>query len=367
MVRRIPALLVLTSVLLYAGSNASCSLLSSGVKVFLDEPYPETLSAWRLFERGSTPLRPNKDVVPYDLNTPLFSDYAAKYRTVWMPSGQSATYHQDEAFTFPVGTILSKTFAFPVVNASGEVKGDGERLIETRLLVHATKGWVALPYIWNEAQTEAKLSVAGGAEDVTLRDSEGAVKKTRYVIPNTNECAQCHEKAKTLLPIGLKARQLNRDFPYANLTENQIAHWSKVGYLHGAPALEQVPRTAIWNDARSGTVEARARAYLDANCAHCHQPEGSAGYTGFLLTWNEMDERRLGYCKNPNSAGYSGDLSFDVVPGKPDESILLYRMLSTRPKEMMPEIGRSVVHHEAAALVREWLAELKGNCGEAEK
>jgi uncharacterized repeat protein (TIGR03806 family) len=356
MLRRIPALLALAAVALYAGSNASCSLLSSGVQVFLDEPYPEKLSAWRLFENGT--VRPGKSVVPYDLNTPLFSDYAAKYRTVWMPAGQFATYHEDDTFTFPVGTILSKTFAFP------KKSGDGEQLIETRLLVHAKNGWVALPYVWNESQTEAKLAVAGGVEDVTLRDSEGATKKTRYVIPNKNECAQCHEKSKTLLPIGPKARQLNRDFVYAEATENQIAHWTKVGYLRGAPDVDKWPRAAVWNDAKSGSVEMRARTYLDANCAHCHQPGGSAGYTGFLLTWNENDPRRLGYCKNPNSAGYSGDLSFDVVPGKPDESILLYRMLSTRPKEMMPEIGRSVVHHEGAALVREWLGELKGSCGQ---
>lgn len=360
--RRLPALLILVSVVLYAGSNASCSLLSSGVKVFLDEPYPETLSSWNLFEEGSLPLRPNKSVVPYELNTPLFSDYAAKYRTVWMPSGQAAAYHEDDVFTFPVGTILTKTFAFPKLNANGDASG--ERLIETRLLVHGNKGWVALPYIWNEAQTEARLAVAGGVEDVTLRDSEGVTKKTRYVIPNTNECAQCHDRDKKLLPIGPKARQLNRDFAYAEATGNQISHWTKVGYLTGAPAVERWPRAAVWNDAKSGSVEARTRTYLDANCAHCHQAGGSAGYTGFLLTWNEKDTRKLGYCKNPNSAGYSGDLSFDVVPGKPDESILLYRMLSTRPKEMMPEIGRSVVHHEAAALVREWLAELKGNCGQ---
>jgi uncharacterized repeat protein (TIGR03806 family) len=222
------------------------------------------------------PLRPNTNVVPYDLNTPLFSDYAAKYRTVWMPAGQSASYIEDDAFTFPVGTVFSKTFAFPILDDNGQPKVEGERLIETRLLVRGNKGWVALPYIWNKAQTEATLAVAGGIEDVTLTDSAGTGHKTRYVIPNTNECAQCHERSKMMRPIGPKARQLNRDFDYEGGRENQIAHWTKVGYLSGAPSGEQWPRAPVWNDPGSGTVEVRARAYLDANCAHCHQAGGSA-------------------------------------------------------------------------------------------
>ncbi|MEP7271713.1 MAG: SO2930 family diheme c-type cytochrome, partial [Acidobacteriota bacterium] len=332
-------------------------------RVFLGEPFPETLSSWRLFERGGALLRPNVGVVPYDLNSALFSDNAAKYRFVWMPAGEAASYDEEESFSFPVGTIFSKTFAFPSVDESG----NGEHLIETRLLVRANKGWVALPYIWNNAQTEAVLTVAGGVEDVTVKDATGAAQNIRYGIPNTNECAQCHERSKTLLPIGPKARHLNRDFVYADGRENQLTHWTKIGYLRGAPAVELSPRAAVWNDPASGTVEARARAYLDVNCAHCHQSGGSAGYTGFLLGWKVQDQRRLGYCKNPNSAGFSGNLAFDVVPGKPDESILLYRMLSTRPKEMMPEIGRSLAHHEGAVLVREWLAALKGDCEPDEK
>jgi hypothetical protein len=52
------------------------------------------------------------------------------------------------------------------------------------------------------------------------------------------------------------------------------------------------------------------------------------------------------------------DLEFDLVPGDPGRSILLYRMQSTAPKVMMPQIGRDVVHEEGVALVREWIASL---------
>lgn len=376
--RRRLAALALATLFLYA----SCNWIGGDdVQPFLAEPYPEKLSAWRLFEvaaalpdssSGSTagssssssaglsagsPLKPNKGVIPYDLNTPLFSDYAEKYRFVWMPSGSSAVYTEEEAFEFPIGTIISKTFAFPSSDGSSR-----ERLIETRLLVKTEKGWVALPYIWNDEQSEATLAVAGGVTDVEWRDRTGAVHRTSYSIPNTNECAQCHERDKKLLPIGPKARHLNREYDYPEGRANQLVYWSRAGYLRGAPDPDAAPRAPVWNDPASGTVEARARTYLDINCAHCHQSGGSAGYTGFLLGWKEQDKRRLGYCKNPNSAGYSGNLEFDLVPGRPEESILIYRMMSTRPKEMMPEIGRSLAHREGIVLVREWLAALEGDC-----
>lgn len=326
-----------------------------GVRSFIEEPFPETLSEWRLFAGGDQPLKPNQRVVPYDLNTPLFSDYADKHRVVWMPEGTSAKYSENDVFEFPVGTVIAKSFAYP--GQSG-----GQRIIETRLLVHGKSGWVALPYIWNDAQTDAKLEVVGGTREVEIKNHEGTREKIRYNIPNTNECAQCHAQSKVLLPIGPKARNLNRDFTYPAVTENQLAHWMKAGYLTGAPSPEKAPRAAVWNDPLTGSLEARARAYLDNNCAHCHQATGSAGYSGFLLDLNEKNRRRLGFCKNPNSAGYSGDLLFDLVPGKPDESIIIYRMLSRRPKEMMPEIGRSVPHPEGIELVREWIKSLEGEC-----
>lgn len=341
---------------------SGCGLFGGGgVRSFVAEPYPEKLSEWRLFAPGgaSERLKPNKGVIPYDINTPLFSDHASKYRFVWMPAGRSAVYREDDVFDFPVGTVLAKSFAFPVDGAAG-----GEKLIETRLLVRGGDGWVSLPYVWNDEQTEAELKLAGVSEEIAWRGPEERAMKIDYHIPNRNECSQCHDNAKTLLPIGPKARNLNRDYQYQDGTFNQLEYWSRIGYLKGAPPPDRAPKVAVWNDPSTGSLDARARAYLDNNCAHCHQPGGSAGYTGFLLTWKERDPRRLGYCKNPNSAGFSGNLAFDLVPGRPGESIIIYRMLSRRPKEMMPEIGRSTIHDEGVELIREWIASLKGSCGD---
>lgn len=326
---------------------ASCNR-PTPVQSFVDEPFPEALSAWHFFTGRTAELRPNQGVLPYDLNTPLFSDYAAKYRFVWMPPGTSAQYSPDQVFDFPVGTVLIKSFGFP---AAG---GRKERLVETRLLVHAHAGWVGLPYIWNEKQTDARLELVPDPVSISYTDSAGKIHAFTYFIPNANECKQCHENSRVMLPIGPKARNLNKDFLYPDGTQNQLARWSAAGYLRGAPSPETAPRAARWDQPGTGTLEQRARAYLDNNCAHCHQPGGSAGYTGFDLRLSSGEES-LGICKSPNSAGRVGNLVYDLVPGQPEQSILVARMESTRPKEMMPQIGRSVVHEEGLSLVREWI------------
>ena len=302
---------------------------SSEVHLFLSEPFPQKLSAWHLYTETRDGLKPNNRVLPYSLRTPLFSDYADKYRFVWMPQGTSAEYRDDTIFEFPIGTILSKSFAFP--------SGNSERLIETRLLVHTNSGWAALPYIWNDSQTEATLQLVPDPVPIKFGTHDFT-----YQIPNVNECKECHDNNKTLLPIGPKAR---------NLGKEQVARWAEVGYLKNAS--KEFSEVAVWNKPETGSLEERALAYLDNNCAHCHQPGGTAGYTGVDLRYGHFQP---GYCKHPNSAGNMHGLQFDIVPGDPDQSVLVYRLSSTTPKVMMPQIGRSTVHSEAVALIRDWIA-----------
>ena len=329
-----------------------------GVRAHVSEPFPSRLSAWRLFTGEPAALKPNAGVVPYDINTPLFSDYATKYRFVWMPPGTWATYNDSDVFDFPVGTVFVKTFAYPDADRGGK-----QRLIETRLLVHAKSGWVGLPYVWNSAQTDAVLDVAADPTVVDWVHPSGRKYTIDYVIPNTNQCKGCHEKWKVMTPIGPKARNLNKYFNYPAGRANQLTYWTKIGYLKGAPAPEAAPKLAVWDDPSSGTLDARARAYLEVNCAHCHNPAGPANTTGLYLTAAQTDPMRLGLCKVPVSAGQgSGDLLFDVVQGKPEESILVHRMESNTPKVMMPELGRTVVHQEGVALIRQWIASLNGGC-----
>ena len=339
--------------------SAACG--SRGVRPHTDEPFPARLSDWHLFTGEPAELKPNTGVVPYDINTPLFSDYATKYRFVWMPPGTSATYNGTDTFDFPAGTIFAKTFAYPGAGTGGQ-----QRIIETRLLVHAKAGWVGLPYVWNDRQTEATLDVAADPTVVHWVHPSGVHYTIDYVIPNTNQCKGCHNKSKVMTPIGPKARNLNKDFTYPEGRANQLVYWTKVGYLKGAPAAESAQKLAVWDDPSSGTLDARARAYLEVNCAHCHNPEGPANTAGLYLTAAQTDPMRLGLCKVPVSAGQgSGDLLFDVVQGKPQESILAHRMESTTPKVMMPELGRTLVHQEGLALIREWIAAMRGTCSVA--
>ena len=341
----------------FAGAMLLMGCGNRGVRAHIAEPFPAKLSAWKLFVGEPAALKPNAGVVPYDLNTPLFSDYATKYRFVWMPPGTSATYSDTDAFTFPVGAILAKTFAYP-----GAGQGGKQRIIETRLLVNGLAGWATLPYVWNQAQTEATLDLAADPTTVHWMHPSGTRYTIDYVIPNTNQCKGCHDRSKQVTPIGPKARNLNRDFNYPEGRVNQLAYWTRIGYLKGTPP-DGAPKLAVWDDPASGTLDARARAYLEVNCAHCHNPRGPANTTGLYLLAAQTDPMRLGLCKVPVSAGQgSGDLLFDVVQGKPEESILIHRMESTTPKVMMPELGRSMVHGEGVTLIREWIASMRGSC-----
>jgi uncharacterized repeat protein (TIGR03806 family) len=353
-------------VLLVLAFAVVCFALVSGcgakksreVRLYLDEPFPKKLSAWNLFRETHGGLKPNDRALPYDLNTPLFSDYASKHRFVWMPRGKSAEYREDGVFEFPVGTIFAKCFAFPVDGKPGQ-----ERLIETRLLVRTRAAWIPLPYVWNAEQTEATLQIVPDPVPVHFSDAAGQVRDFTYQIPNTNECHECHDNNKVLLPIGPKARNLNKTYDYADGNENQLEHWQQTGYLRGLAAAEARPKAAVWSEPSTGSLDGRARAYLDSNCAHCHQPGGQAGYTGVDFRLGQNALAALGACKRPNSAGDTGHLRYDVVPGAPSESVLIYRLESTAPKISMPQIGRAVVHEEGVKLLREWIASLPGGCG----
>lgn len=314
-----------------------------------------TLAAYRLFTDDDA-VHPNYRVTPYTLNTPLFSDYAEKSRFLYLPPGAHARWKATGALDLPVGAVLIKTFAYP---ADLRRPGENVRLIETRLLIHRRTGWVALAYVWNAERTEARLKRAGARLDVRFTDAHGQARQIDYHVPNQNQCKECHSLSGRLAPIGVKGRNLNGDFAYPDGTENQLAHWTRTGLLIGAPPPDKAPRTAVWNDPAE-PLEARARAYLDGNCAHCHNPRGAASNTGLFLNLEEARPVKFGVGKRPVAAGKgSGDLETDLAPGRPDASIIAYRMASNEPGVMMPELGRSVTHEEGVALIRDYIARMQ--------
>jgi uncharacterized repeat protein (TIGR03806 family) len=324
---------------------------------------PAVLSAYRFF-RDAGAREPNARVTPYDLNTQLYSDGALKFRYVYIPEGQQARYSADDVFDFPVGTVLIKTFVFA---ADMRQSTENVRFLETRLLIRREAGWIALPYVWNEEQTEARLSVVGASVPVSFTNEAGQAIALDWAVPNVNQCAGCHarEGGNAVLPLGPSARNLNRDVVYATGEQNQLHYWFDAGLLDGLPA-SRGPRVPNAYDASDGTLEDRARAYLDVNCAHCHNPQGPAHTSGLDLRWSQSDPALWGVLKRPVAAGRgSAGLEFSIEPGHPERSILIHRMQSTDPGVMMPELGRQLVDERAVALMRAWIAGMDANGGSA--
>lgn len=301
----------------------------------LDEGMPRALSEYGFFADGGAQV-PGKGVTPYRLNTPLYSDGAEKLRFVYVPIGQQALADGEGLLRLPIGSALIKTFAF---RENGK-----RRLIETRVLLHRADGWVALPYRWNEEQTEARLAVAGARLPVTTPSGE----RISYRIPNKNQCKECHGLDGAVTPIGPKARNLSRRW-----LEGMVA----AGHLDAVP--EGSDTIPLWEDRENAPVEAAARGYLEANCAHCHQPGATASNSGLDLRWEQHDPAAIGIMKRPVAAGRgAGGHEFGIVPGKPDDSILIYRMESIEPGVAMPELGKGTVDPDGVAIVRRWIARM---------
>jgi uncharacterized repeat protein (TIGR03806 family) len=331
----------------------------NGFAAILADKPPKFLSGFGFFE-GAGIGRPAPGIVGYDLVTPLFSDFAVKTRFVHVPQGKTARYDATEAFGFPVGSALIKTFAFP---ADLRQPDKDIRLIETRVLLRQADGWQAYAYVWNDEQSDAQLKLAGKRLPVSFVEKNGETVSFSYAVPSKNQCKTCHSLNGEVAPIGPKARNLNRDFDHGarqgDGPANQLGWWAAHGMLAGLPAMEEVAKAADWRDA-GAPIDERARSWLDVNCAHCHRPEGAASNSGLFLTRGETSRVALGVGKRPVAAGRgAGDNEFDIVPGRPEQSILLSRVESVEPGVMMPELGRNLDDEAAVALLRQWILTLR--------
>lgn len=318
--------------------------------------FERNLSAYNLFADAEL-QRPNAGLIAYDIITPLFSDYAEKHRFVYLPSGTAAAFEAYDAFDFPVGAVLVKTFSYPHDFREPSL---GRRLIETRLLFHTQDEWTGAAYLWNDEQTDAVLKVAGKQLPVEWIDVAGVPRSTDYIVPNMNHCKACHRGYGTTAPLGPTARQLNRDVVVEGETLNQLVYWARLGILQGEPQPEEAMQLAAWDDPNSGPLGERVLGYFDVNCAHCHNPAGLASGTRLDLRHTQDDLLRRGVMHRPTAAGNAArGRYFAIVPGNPEASFLLYRLKATAPDVRMPEVGRTIPHDEGVALIAEWIASLK--------
>jgi uncharacterized repeat protein (TIGR03806 family) len=334
-----------------------------------DSKAPSKLSLTGLAKLVNGELVYNPNLIGYQLNIPLFSDYAVKRRALWLPEGEVITWRPDGPLGFARGSIIVKSFLFPKDMRTPDVN---VRAIETRVLVRGDTSWSAWPYIWDAEGGDATLKVAGGVKQITFIDEKGEPRTSSYLVPQRNQCLDCHEQldgdqSRTDI-IGPQARLLNRDNIYNGEVVNQLKHLELLGLLPQLPPLNSISRATSWAKLRAQGVgnlqgeplDVAARDYLDINCAHCHSPNAVEGQTSQLyLNWDNGNDFSMGVCKAPSSAGHGGlGRKWDIVPGEPDESILVYRLETTKLGAMMPDLGRSLPHDRGIELVRAWIQQM---------
>lgn len=331
-----------------------CSnLFSVNDEMILSDSFPEKLSDFEFFLDDSAQL-PDDKVIPYELISTLFSDYSYKQRWVYVPNNKKAEYVENWVFDFPTGSALIKTFYYPVDERAPEL---GKQLLETRLLLRKESGWEAVSYAWNEEQNEAYKKIAGKTINASWTDFMGEEKAVRYRVPNVNQCKECHDADDQISPIGPKARNINKELDFKDGEFNQLVYWMNREIIDEYPM--DLVSPVDWLD-ETKDINDRVRSYLDVNCGHCHSPTGNANSTGLYLHLNETRDINLGVFKKPVATGRgSGGNKYSIVPGKPEESILLYRMQSMDPGVMMPESGRALTHEEAVEMIREWILLMK--------
>ncbi|MEM9680438.1 MAG: hypothetical protein AAF901_08950 [Bacteroidota bacterium] len=318
-------------------------------------PY-QTLSEYNFFDGALSNLDPVYGVLPYDMITPLFSDYASKKRFVWMPDGQSASYVNDHSILdFPVGTVLIKNFYYDNVLPNNTVQ-----IIETRLQIKKEAGWVFANYIWNEEQTEATFSLSGGELPIDFI-ANGVTRSVDYRIPAASQCLTCHKQDnETPFPIGVKPNSLNKIYTYEDGSSNQLDKWIAMGYLEN-----NIPSTintvADWTD-ESQSMELRVRSYLDINCAHCHSDNRHCDYRPVRFDFNESsDITNLGVCVDADDI-FDSALTQIIQPGNSERSILAFRINSVDQSIRMPLLARTLKHDEGVALIESWINSLELLC-----
>ncbi len=312
------------------------------------------LSDYGFFKNDIKTLTPAIGVNPYTLSATAFSDYASKERFVYLPEGTVMEYENDFAvLDFPVGTIIIKNFLFYVDERDTSL---GRTIIETRLLVRKEDKWKPYSYKWNDAQTDATRLIVGSTVAASTILMNGETKEIpAYVIPREIDCRTCHNLNEKMSPIGPKPSNLNRGF-VSNPSVNQLGHWAGNGILSGMS--NNITTIPDYHDETLDPV-IRGKAYLDSNCAYCHRQGGTANANGLYINWDHQGtDINAGIYKIPTNFN-APNLQYDIVPGNPDESIMLYRMTQTTTPAIMPQLGRSVNHDLGIEIIRNYILNLE--------
>jgi uncharacterized repeat protein (TIGR03806 family) len=305
----------------------------------------DRLSQLGIFQGDVALQQPRNDFFRYDVNVSLYSDGAEKFRFVHVPPGNTLRATSDR-WDVPTGSYLVKTFYYPL---DARDPGRGRRLLETRFLVKQPSGYQYSVYVWNDDQTDATAS--GGNVDLPVSwvDDNGIQHDDHYHVPGVSMCDGCHRGRA----LGLRNRQMSRGTP--DTGEDQIAGRVAAGLLDQAPAQPD----PLVDPFGSAPLEDRARAYLDANCSHCHAPDGSAASTHLYWAREDTDWPDLPLCRSTESVDGRDEV---LVPGQPQRSEFLARMRSSDPFVRMPRGPVHIPDGAGIAVLTAWVAAMPVGC-----
>lgn len=318
---------------------------------------PRKLSETRLFASLSK-LTPSSALLPYEVNSPLWSDGALKFRWMAIPTETRIGFQASGEWKFPDGSLFVKHFELPRTGPGGKPLANTR--LETRVLVRDANGYVyGASYRWRTDQSDADLVETGqSAQVVVVAGSKGTPDKVQtWFFPGRQDCLTCHTRASGGV-LGINTRQLNRPFRYpSGVTDNQLHALSAMQMFDAPPteaSLAALGRLAAPDDLDE-SVEVRARSYLDSNCAHCHRPGGVHAF------WDARYETALhetGIINGlvNNSLGQAG--AKVVAPGDWTRSILFQRISVAGQPHSMPPLAKQRVDRTGIGLIAEWIAQM---------
>jgi uncharacterized repeat protein (TIGR03806 family) len=276
----------------------------------------------------------------------------------------------DKELDLPTGSIIIKSFYYNNVQPS-----NNQYIVETRLLIKKETGWTFANYIWNDEQTEAFFDLTGAYKNITWRDENNVTRTVNYRIPNEVQCAVCHKHVEvngsniteTTIPIGVKPQNLNFNYNYGSISQNQLSHWIEKGILNNNFSLPSLTNTVIDYNDSSQPLQTRVRSYLDANCSHCHNEFGHCEYRpmrfAFSKSGNANGLTNMGVCVNTEDMqDFPIELNKIIRPGHPEQSMMYYRLNTVDETYRMPLHGRTIIHDEGVALISQWINSLDTRC-----
>lgn len=319
---------------------------------------PALLSQTGLFTNlpGNTNLTPASGLIEYDLNLPFWSDGALKRRWVAVPANATVTFSSTGAWTFPVGTVIVKHFEMEMTDGDP----NSARRLETRILTRTSNGWEGYTYRWNAGETDADLLATRETEVLTINAGTSSQRTQTYEYPSRTDCLQCHTSAAGFA-LGLATRQLNRDFDYPPVTDNQLRTLDHINYFTSSIFNSNNPAASSYDaypaiDDTNFPVATRARAYLAVNCAQCHRPGGPTNVNlDFRFDTPDASMNAINVAPTQGNLGI-GAAARIIARGSKANSVLWQRMQSSDASgTRMPPLATHRVDQTAVNVIGSWI------------